>query len=135
MKTYLAQIRHINTDVEGEVLLSINGVDLLCFSYFSLPYQAKDGGNYQVELTPVVFNDYIVNELSEDTLPSVARVGSSFSYEIKGRLHGSRLDAGGIEFEDEILLSDFSHLQGKMISWRVDRIDAEFLSEDSGQPE
>ncbi|ESS47795.1 hypothetical protein L665_03773 [Ralstonia solanacearum SD54] len=40
------------------------------------------------------------------------------------------MDAGGIVFEDDVLLSDFGYLEGKMIAWKIDRIDVEFLSDD-----
>lgn len=127
---YSARLRHVSNEVEGEVLLTINGMDLPCFAYASLPHEAKEGSFYRVELIPQVLNDYQVSELDEDVPPSIVQVGNSFSHVITGRLSGNRLDAGGIVFEDDALLSDFGYLEGKMIAWKVDRIDAEFLSDD-----
>jgi len=63
-------------------------------------------------------------------LPSIVQVGDGFYHVIKGVLRGNRLDAGGISFEDDLLLSNFGCLDEKMIAWTVDRIDAEFLAED-----
>jgi len=126
---YSAQLRHVSNEVEGEVLLTIDEVNLTCFAYSSLPVDAKEGSFYRVELTAEVLDDYVVSELNGETLPSIAQVGNSFIHVISGRLSGNRLDAGGIVFEDDVLLSDFGYLDGKMISWKVDRIDAEFLSE------
>jgi hypothetical protein len=127
---YSAQLRHVSDEVEGEVILTINGIDLTCFAYSSLPYDAKEGSLYQVELTAEVLNDYCVIELNEEASPSIIQIDNSFSYMITGRLNGNSLDAGCIVFEDDVLLSDFSYLEGKIISWKVDRIDAEFLSDD-----
>lgn len=124
---YLAQIKRLSDDVEEEVVLRINGVELTCFATVC-PYKIEEGASYQVELTAQAFNDYLVNELGEEASPSIVQVGNSFSHIITGRLNDNRLDAGGIVFEDDMLLSDFGYLEGKIISWRVGRIDAEFLS-------
>ncbi|MDB0525047.1 hypothetical protein [Ralstonia solanacearum] len=127
MNRYSARIEKINPDVEGEVLLSINGKNLLCFIYFSLPKEAREGEVYEVELKPMVFDDCLVEELQENSASGVSRIGRSFGYEIKGRLKGGAIDVEGVEFEDEVLSSEFSYLDGRMVSWRVDRIDAEFI--------
>ena len=123
---YLAKIKRLNDDVEEEVVLCINGVELTCFATVC-PYNIKEGASYHVELTAQVFNDYLVNALGEDASPSIVQVGNSFSHIITGLLNDNRLDAGGIVFEDDILLSEFGYLEGKIVSWKVDRIDAEFL--------
>jgi len=126
---YSAQLRNVSNDVEGQVLLTINRKNLTCFAYSSLPPDAKEGSFYRVELTAEVLNEYVVSELNGEALPSITQVGNSFAYVIAGRLNRNRLDAGGIVFEDSILLRDFGYLDGKMILWRIDRIDAEFLSD------
>ncbi len=126
---YLAQIKRLSDDVEEEVVLRINGVELTCFATVC-PYKIEEGASYQVELTAQVFNEYLVSELDEEASPSIVQIGDSFSHVITGRLSGNRLDVGDIVFEDDVLLSDFGYLEGKMIAWKVDRIDAEFLSDD-----
>ncbi|MFV8602808.1 hypothetical protein ACNRDG_00635 [Ralstonia pseudosolanacearum] len=126
---YLTKIERLSDDVEEEVVLRINGVELICFATVC-PYKIEEGASYQVELTAQVFNEYQVSELGEEASPSIAQIGDSFSHVIAGRLRGNRLDAGGIVFEDDVLLSDFGYLEGKMIAWKIDRIDVEFLSAD-----
>ena len=126
---YTAQLKHVSGEVEGEVILAINGTDLTCFAYSSLPHNAKEDTFYQIELTAEIRDDYHVSELDENVPPSIVQIGNSFAHMITGRLSGNRLDAGGIVFEDDVLLSDFGYLEGKMIAWKVDRIDAEFLSD------
>ncbi|KPC55350.1 hypothetical protein [Amantichitinum ursilacus] len=126
---YLAKIKRLSSDVEEEVVLCINDIEITCFANVC-PYTLEDGEAYRVELTPQVFNDYVVSETNEGVTSAINRVGNGFSYILKGRLAGNKLDAGGIVFEDEMLLSQFGYLDGKFISWNVDRIDVEFLSND-----
>ncbi|MEC4723583.1 hypothetical protein RY831_31075 [Noviherbaspirillum sp. CPCC 100848] len=126
---YLAQIKRLSDDVEEEVVLRINGLEVTCFATVC-PYKIEEGASYQVELTAQVFNEYLVSELDEDASASIVQIGGSFSHVITGRLSGNRLEAGAIVFEDDVLLSDFGYLEGKMIAWKIDRIDAEFLSDD-----
>jgi hypothetical protein len=123
---YLAQIKKIDDAVDELVILIINGVELTCFSNF-FPYKIEKNKLYQVKLTTQVFNDYSVKELSEDTAYSIIQIGNSFSHIITGRLNNNRLNAGEIDFEDDMLLSNFGYLQGKIISLKVDRIDVEFI--------
>ena|ERR1700722_1186415 len=126
---YSAQIRRVG-EVEGEVWLNIKGKDLNCFAYNSMPREAKEGAFYPVELTPQVWGDYKVTELAEDAPASTVQIGNSFAYVVTGQLNGNRLHTvGGLEFEDDFLLSEFGYLEGKMVAWQVDRIDAEFLSD------
>jgi hypothetical protein len=126
---YLAQIKNLSDDVEEEVVLRINGVELTCFAAVC-PYKIEEGASYHVELTAQAFNEYLVSKLDEEASPSIVQIGDSFSHVITGRLSGNRLDVSGIVFEDGVLLSNFGYLEGKMIAWKVDRIDAEFLSDD-----
>lgn len=122
---YSAKVLRLSDDIEEEVTLVIDGRKLVCFANM-LPYGVKEGQSHQVELIPMVFNDYVIHELSDDISPSFTQIGYSFSYTIVGKLTGNVLNVGSIEFQDDYLLSDFGYLDGKMISWEVDRIDVEF---------
>jgi len=124
-----AQLKQFGGDIEGEVILNVNGRDLTCFSYSSLPHDAKQGAYYRVEFTPQVFHEYQVDLREDEVPPSVQQIGKGFSYVMTGRLTGNRLDAGCVVFEDDVLLSDYGYLEGKIVSWKVDRLDAEFLRE------
>jgi len=123
---YTAQIKRLSDDVEEEVVLRINGIELTCFAT-GCPYKIEEKGSYPVAITAQVLNDYLVKERDEGVDPSILKINNGFSHLITGRLTSNCLDAGGIVFEDDMLLSDFSYLDGKMISWTVDRIDVEFL--------
>ena len=43
---YLAKLHHVNVEVAGEVILNINGVDLSCFAFSSIPQDVKMGEIY-----------------------------------------------------------------------------------------
>ncbi len=124
--SYLAKIKRLSDNIEEEVVLSIDAIDLTCFAALC-PYEIEVEASYQVELSAQVFNEYIVHELEEGVSSSIVQIGDGFSHLISGRLNGPYLDACGILFEDDVLLSDFGYLEGKMVMWKVDRIDVEFL--------
>lgn len=124
---YLAEILHLGDDVEEEALLRIRDIEITCFVALC-PFNIEEGKSYEVELIAQIFDEYLVRELDKDSSPGIVRVGRSFSYIMKGRLTDKCLDVGGIRFFDDVLISEFGHLQGKMIEWKVDRVDATFLS-------
>lgn len=125
---YFAEVVRLNNDVEEEVVLRINGVDITCFASVC-PFPIDERATYRVALTPFVFDGYSVCEVSGESLPSLVRVSSGFAYEVVGKLTGNKLDAGCIVLEDDVLLSEYGYLDGKMVAWKVDRIDAEFISD------
>lgn len=130
---YQVKIKHLSADVEEEMVLRINGVEFTCFAAVC-PYKIEEGSSYKVELTAQVFNEYLVSELDEEASTSIIQINNSFSHVITGKLSGNRLHAGDIVFEDDVLQSDFGYLEGKMIAWKVDRIDVEFLSDTKTAP-
>lgn len=122
-KQYI-RLKKIDDDIEEEVALGLNGVEVTCFAGIC-PYQIQEGKEYPVSFELVVFDDYWVEELSEEKVV-LERIGNTFSYWITGKLEGGVIDSV-IQFEEEILLSDYGYLNGKFIRMKVDRIDVEFL--------
>jgi hypothetical protein len=123
---YSAEVVRLGGEVEEEVVLRFNSAEITCFAGIC-PYQIEVRSTYKVVLTPVIFDDYSVREVSRNTPSSLIRVDESFAYEVVGQLNGRYLDAGCIVLEDEILFRDYGYLQGKQIAWKVGRIDVEFL--------
>ena len=123
---YQAQVLRVDGDIEEEVMLRVAGIELTCFASVC-PYKIETGLSYPVELRLVMFDDYAITELPDETPSSVARVGTSFAYVVTGKLNDSCLESGSLFFEDEVLQRDFSYLEGKMIAIKVDRMDVEFL--------
>lgn len=124
---YQALVLHVDEDIEEEVLLRIGGVEITCFASVC-PYKVEVGLSYPVELHSVVFDDYSVTALPDETQPTVTRVGTGFAYVITGKLSGGYLETGDLVIEDEVLQRDFGYLDKKMIAMKVDRVDVEFLS-------
>jgi hypothetical protein len=121
---YNAKIKRIHDNVEEEVTLLIQGLELVCFASHC-PYPIKEGATYPVSLSLEVLHSYEVTE-AKVSVPSMKRIDQTFSHVVTGKLDGMTLDAG-LVFQDEIFLSDFGYLDGKMISVKIDRIDAEFV--------
>jgi hypothetical protein len=122
---YQVEILRIDEPIEGEIMLQAGNAKLVCFSY-NHPYGIEVNSTYPVKLNLLVLNDYIVEEVPDDTEPSIIRLGDSFAYVITGRLNDRCLESGELTFEDDALLSDFGYLDGKMVTMKVDRIDADF---------
>ncbi|WP_205205198.1 hypothetical protein [Azonexus hydrophilus] len=120
---YQAKILHIDENVEEKVTLQIGNTELTCFASVC-PYAIKVGLSYPVELN--LFDDYTIEEISDDSEPSLVRVGNAFAYVITGRLNGRCLESGELIFKEDALLSDFGYLDGKMVAIKVGRIDADF---------
>lgn len=122
---YSALIEKIGGDIEEEVSVLICEKRLTCFASY-MPYPVHVGEVYQVELVAVVLNDYSIEE-SNDELPSIFRTGTDYSYLLTGMLDDGNINCGSITFFDDVLSEDFGFLRGKMVSWKVDRLDICFL--------
>jgi len=120
----MAKVKKIDENIEEEVTLLIDQIEVVCFASVC-PYAIKNGGEYPVSMTLNIFCDYNLRE-SKDEQSSLRRIGNSFSYIVTGRICDDILDAG-IKFVDDVFLSDYGYLNGKMVSMQVDRIDVEFL--------
>lgn len=126
MNKYFALVQSVGDGVEEEVTLSLNDLNVTCFASVC-PYEIHEGEKYPVSFNLMIFDDYEVYE-SEGEEVGLERIGKGFSYWIKGRIEKGVIDCG-IQFEDEILLSDYGYLDDKCIRLKVDRIDVEFLEE------
>jgi len=122
---YQAKILLIDELIEEEVTLQIGSTKLMCFASVC-PYEFEVNSSHSVELHLFVIDDYVVEEAPSDSRPSIVQVGNSFAHIITGRLNGRYLESGELTFEDDVLLSDFGYLDGKMVAIKVDRIDADF---------
>jgi len=113
-------------DIEEEVSVVVAGHRLTCFASY-LPFPLEVGGAYKAELLPMVFDEYIVREVSFTQEPSITRQGIDYSYHVVGELADGWLRCGELEFFDEVLLADFGFLSNKMVMWKIDRLDIAFF--------
>lgn len=119
-----ALIKSLDSDVEEQVNLLVDGIELTCFAGVC-PYQIQVGKEYPVVFEMCVFDDYSVSSSDKQEI-LVAQIDSGFEYLIRGKLDGNTIDCG-IPFEDDVLMSDFGYLNGQFVDFKVDRIDVEFL--------
>jgi len=122
---YSVIVDAICSEVEEDVSIVVCGQRLTCFASY-LPYQLEVGGVYRAELLPMIFNEYVVHEVSY-VEPKIVREGVGYSYSVTGELKDGCLYCGGLVFCDEILLADFGFLEGKSVSWKIDRLDISFV--------
>ncbi|MBA0281533.1 hypothetical protein D7Y44_12660 [Stenotrophomonas maltophilia] len=122
---YSAVVEGLSPVVEEEVSIEISGERLVCFASY-LPFRIEVGETYQVELSPMVFSEYVVNDLP-GIGSSITRRGVGYSYEIVGDLKDGRITSGEFMFFDEAFLEDFAFLDGRRVSWVVDRLDVLFI--------
>lgn len=121
---YSVLVEAVSSEIEEEVSISVCGHRLICFASY-LPYSLEVGRIYPAEFLPMIFNDYLVKEVS-DVEPAVVREGEGYSYQIIGELKSGCLEVGELSFCDEHLLADFGFLEGRMVSWKIDRLDILF---------
>jgi len=122
---YPALVESFDSVIEEEVTVVIAGQRLTCFANYA-PYLLEAGKVYPVELSCMVFEDYSVEEVA-DQVPAIIRTGNAYAYRIIGELVDDCLRSCGLEFQDEVLLSDFGFLEGRVVSWKIDRLDIRFL--------
>ncbi|AXQ22205.1 hypothetical protein BEN71_09020 [Acinetobacter wuhouensis] len=117
---YRVKFLYNEKNVEESLFVEVNGLilNIFCSEY---NYIFKPLEVYEVELEFQIFNEY---QIAESNLqPQFRRIDQSFSYEMIGLLENGVVTVGDFKIFDEILLSDYSYLDGKNISWIVDRID------------
>ncbi|MBZ2207179.1 hypothetical protein [Massilia soli] len=127
---YLATLIHLNEVDDEMVTLRLQDYDLVCFASVC-PYHICEGELYWVEIHPFIICDYLVSEAEDDKVPSIVRIGDGYAHIITGTLVNGKIVVGDIELEDDYFLSDFGYLEGRMVSWEVDRLDAIFSYADT----
>ncbi|AYO54578.1 hypothetical protein EXE10_04190 [Acinetobacter sp. WCHAc060033] len=117
---YRVKFLYNEKNVEESLFVEVNGLilNIFCSEY---NYIFKPLEVYEVELEFQIFNEY---QIAESNLqPQFRKIDQSFSYEMIGLLENGVVTVGDFKIFDEILLSDYGYLDGKNISWIVDRID------------
>lgn len=117
---YRVKFLYNEKNVEESLFVEVNGLilNIFCSEY---DYIFKPLEVYEVELEFQIFNEYQIVE--SNLQPQFRKIDQSFSYEMIGLLENGVVTVGDFKIFDEILLSDYGYLDGKNISWIVDRID------------
>lgn len=121
-----ARIESFDEDIEELVIVQIDGQTIACFATVC-PYRLERGQTYPISLEMFVNDEYTVIEAEPDDSPGFERIGQSLAYWVCGILGDGVLDAGGVKLRDEVLLSEYGHMENRLVKVRADRLDAEFL--------
>ena len=122
MVTYVGKVLSLDPDIEEKVTLEVNGLVITCFADIC-PYSIKIGEKYPITFDMLDFQ-VSIQEGTEET--NIKRIGTSCSYELRGRLYQGIIDAG-ICVSDDFLKSDYAYLDKAYICLLVERLDVEFL--------
>jgi hypothetical protein len=111
-----------------QCLIGIGEVEALqCFAP-TCPFEQEEDEAYDVRLTPRVFGAYDVALADPGAEPGIEQLPGKDGYvhRLTGVLAGDTLQAAGVLVQDARLRHDFAHLDGKIVTWTVDRIDIAF---------
>lgn len=121
-----AKVVKLDSYIEEEVLLEINGIQITCFICLC-PYRLEEGKTYPVELSFVFLDDETFKEIQIEKYEVKKLDNAGFKYKLTGKVVEGCLDIGnGIKIEDE-MFEEFKYLEGSFIELIVDRISVDFF--------
>lgn len=123
--TQLATVHALDPDNELSVTLRVGAVIVTCFAS-NPPGQLAVGKVYPVEFTVLDCGDVSVEEADQDAAPSLVRVGPGYHYRATGRIVGDSVNVG-IVIEPPWPYADYAYLDGKMVTFEIDRLDVSFV--------
>jgi len=124
MMKQIALLTKVSEIIEEEVTLKIGSVEFTGFASI-VPYQLKQGNEYDVLIGITILDDFQIVESSMET-KVIEPINDSYKYLIRGILkEGGIIDAGVI-LQDE-MLEEYEYLIDKLVELEVDRISVEFL--------
>ncbi|MFK4345236.1 MULTISPECIES: hypothetical protein [unclassified Paenibacillus] len=124
---YNALVKAIDSNIEEEVRVEINGIEFTGF-VDCFPYLINTGSYYPVEIGITVLDDLELKEINE-SVQEIEQIGNGFGYFIRGELDGNCCLNSVMIFQDDWFL-EYSYLGGKYVEIMVDRISIEFLEEE-----
>lgn len=83
---YSAYVKGFNSDIEEEVILEVNGVEIIGFMPFGIHFEPKRGIQYPISMSLVVLDDLDIQEVKDFEF-GFYRIDESYSYKIKGILN------------------------------------------------
>ena len=121
-----AQRARIESVEEDEATLVVAGQRIRCFVAVC-PRAVAAGDEVRVALTAMAL-DGLELRAAGDAAPGMEPLGG-YRYRCTGRVAGGVVDVGGVLLEDESL-GDEAAFDGRMVTFDVDRIDADFAPDD-----
>lgn len=118
-----AKLIKLNTTIEEEVTLLVEGEVIECFASFC-PYNLEVGKTYEVELSLNLPQDYKIKKI-EPTEVRAIKKGRGFAYYLYGNLEDEKFQTFTTLF-DENIHYEHPDLNNHFICLEVERIDASF---------
>lgn len=122
MLKYQAKLLQSNEDIEEWGRFLINGIELVCFINYC-ECKLEIGKSYSVELNYQIFDEYLIDLAEENANMGFVHINHTFQYDLFGVFCGNVFSVQSIDFIDDYLLSDFTHLENKAIRLSVNRLD------------
>ncbi|MYL62226.1 hypothetical protein GLW07_02535 [Bacillus hwajinpoensis] len=122
---YNALVKKLDTQIEEEVTLEIDGVEFTGFALIC-PYEIELGKSYPVLIGFTILDDLMIREIQEEK-KEIERIGLGYEYYIRGMLNEETIDAGIVFTDEDEYFSDYPEFIDKNVEMKVDRISIEFL--------
>ena len=121
---YNAFLKSVNLNIEEEVVIVINGIELVGFLSYC-PYAIEIGKTYPVSIEITALDEF---EMTRADLPvrEMQRLNQGFAYIIKGVLKTGGVIDSVIEIKDELLV-DYAYFYNEFVEFKVDRLSVSFL--------
>ncbi|QBJ84372.1 hypothetical protein C7M23_00875 [Bacillus subtilis] len=124
---YNAFVKGLDSHIEEEVILEIEGIEFTGFSSVC-PYEIELGKKYPVLVGFTILDELVIRESIEKT-KELEQIGLGYQYYIRGILQEDSIDAGIVLTDEDEYFSEYPYLIGKNVEMKVDRISIEFLRE------
>ncbi len=123
---YTVYLKGVNEYIEEEVIIDINGVEIVGFSS-TYPYKIEVEKSYPVELELIFLDSEDFKEIKEE-IYSIEKIDNAYSYRLRGKVINGSIDIGSnILIEDEIF-KEYAYLNGLFVELVVDRISVNFIN-------
>ena len=122
---YMALVKGMDSQIEEEVTLEIEGVEFTGFALIC-PYKIELGKSYPVSIGFTILDELIIRQIKEDKR-KLDRIGYGYKYNISGLLKQDSIDSRIVLTDEDEYFTDYPELIDKYVEMRVDRISIEFL--------
>jgi hypothetical protein len=121
---YNAFLKSVNPNIEEEVVIVINGIELVGFLSYC-PYAVEVEKTYPISIEITVLDEFEIRK-ADLSVREMQRLNQGFAYIIKGILKTGGVIDSVIEIQDEILV-DYAYLYDEFVEFKVDRLSVNFL--------
>lgn len=125
---YLVTIESFNELVEEEIIVNIDGQELICFMPYGIEKDINVGDKCSADIE-VEFYDDIELEIMQEKIKKIECIGKTFSHYIYGKVDIDKcVIKSSIEIKlDKDDLIEYGYCDNKYVKLKVDRFNLEFI--------